>query len=184
MLLRLPIFHWVFSFNLESAQPSTQAAASTQAAEPIASKSAPVSAPSVASVKSDRLFASPIAKVQAAAKGINLSSVSPSGPNGRITKFDVDQFKPAPVSAVTPAVVPIAAHVPAASPSSGFTDAPTSNIRKVIAQRLTQSKVTIPHYQLSVEVTMDKLMRYSFFNKKFETIIKRPISRPVQIISE
>ncbi|XP_041864049.1 dihydrolipoyllysine-residue acetyltransferase component of pyruvate dehydrogenase complex, mitochondrial isoform X2 [Melanotaenia boesemani] len=120
-----------------------------------------------AAPRKGRVFASPLAKKLAAEKGIDLAQVSGSGPDGRITRKDIDSFVPpkaAPAPAVTAAPTPAAAPAapaPAAAPAAPagtFTDIPISNIRKVIAQRLMQSKQTIPHYYLSVDVNMDQVL--------------------------
>uniref|UniRef100_A0A8D0E7X4 Acetyltransferase component of pyruvate dehydrogenase complex n=1 Tax=Salvator merianae TaxID=96440 RepID=A0A8D0E7X4_SALMN len=107
-----------------------------------------------------RVLVSPLAKKLAAEKGIDLSQVKGTGPDGRITKKDVESFvpsmaAPARVAEVTPLAAPAAAVPP---PTGVFTDIPISNIRKVIAQRLMQSKQTIPHYYLSIDVNMEDIL--------------------------
>uniref|UniRef100_A0A3Q3XF66 Acetyltransferase component of pyruvate dehydrogenase complex n=1 Tax=Mola mola TaxID=94237 RepID=A0A3Q3XF66_MOLML len=122
---------------------------------PVRPPSAAPAAAAPAAPRKGRVFASPLAKKLAAEKGIDLAQVSGSGPDGRITRKDIDSFVPpkaAPVTAAPPA--PAAA----AAPAGTFTDIPISNIRKVIAQRLMQSKQTIPHYYLSVDVSMDQVL--------------------------
>lgn len=142
------------------------APAPTPVAAPAAA--APSSAPAAAAPaapRKGRVFASPLAKKLAADKGIDLAQVSGSGPEGRITRKDIESFVPAKAApavaaAPTPAAAPSAptpAAVPAA-PAGTFTDIPISNIRKVIAQRLMQSKQTIPHYYLSLDVNMDQVL--------------------------
>uniref|UniRef100_A0A9L0SSS5 Acetyltransferase component of pyruvate dehydrogenase complex n=1 Tax=Equus caballus TaxID=9796 RepID=A0A9L0SSS5_HORSE len=106
-----------------------------------------------------RLFVSPLAKKLAAEKGIDLTQVKGTGPEGRIVKKDIDSFvptkaAPAPAAAVPPPAVPGVAPVP----TGVFTDIPISNIRRVIAQRLMQSKQTIPHYYLSIDVNMGEVL--------------------------
>lgn len=144
------------------AEVSTPPPPPAPAAAPAAA--APAAAAPAASRKG-RVFASPLAKKLAAEKGIDLAQVSGSGPDGRITRKDIDGFVPpkaapavaaAPAPAVTPAA-PAPAAAPAA-PAGTFTDIPISNVRKVIAQRLMQSKQTIPHYYLSVDVNMDQVL--------------------------
>ncbi|XP_030361208.1 dihydrolipoyllysine-residue acetyltransferase component of pyruvate dehydrogenase complex, mitochondrial [Strigops habroptila] len=105
-----------------------------------------------------RVLVSPLAKKIAAEKGIDLAQVKGTGPDGRIIKKDVESFVPSKV-APAPAVgaVPAAAAV-AAAPEGTFTDIPISNIRKVIAQRLLQSKQTIPHYYLSIDINMGEVL--------------------------
>ncbi|XP_015192928.2 dihydrolipoyllysine-residue acetyltransferase component of pyruvate dehydrogenase complex, mitochondrial isoform X1 [Lepisosteus oculatus] len=108
-----------------------------------------------------KAFASPLAKKLAAEKGIDLAKVRGSGPDGRITRKDIESFVPpkaapqAPAAAVAP--VPGAPPAPAV-PSGTFTDIPIGNIRRVIAQRLMQSKQTIPHYYLSIDINMDQVL--------------------------
>ncbi|KAJ7325660.1 hypothetical protein OS493_029529 [Desmophyllum pertusum] len=92
-----------------------------------------------------RVFASPLAKKIAQEKGIELSSLQGSGPSGRVIAQDVS-------TATTAAPTPV--HVPGAE----FTDIPLTNVRKVIARRLLESKQTIPHYYLSVDIRVDDLL--------------------------
>ncbi|XP_076606546.1 dihydrolipoyllysine-residue acetyltransferase component of pyruvate dehydrogenase complex, mitochondrial [Chaetodon auriga] len=135
--------------------PAPAAAPAAAAPSPAPAAAAP------AAPRKGRVFASPLAKKLASEKGIDLAQVSGSGPDGRITKKDIDTFvppkaAPAVAAAPTPAAAPAA---PAPAPAGTFTDIPISNIRKVIAQRLMQSKQTIPHYYLSVDVNMDQVLQ-------------------------
>uniref|UniRef100_A0AAX7VSE2 Acetyltransferase component of pyruvate dehydrogenase complex n=1 Tax=Astatotilapia calliptera TaxID=8154 RepID=A0AAX7VSE2_ASTCA len=116
----------------------------------------PAAAAAPAALRKGRVFISPLAKKLAAEKGINLAQVSGSGPDGRITRKDIENFVPPKAAPAAPAA-PAFAPAPAA-PTGTFTDIPISNIRKVIAQRLMQSKQTIPHYYLSVDVNMDQVL--------------------------
>lgn len=145
---------------------STPPPAPAPVAAPAAAAPAPAPAAAApAAPRKGRVFASPLAKKLAAEKGIDLAQVSGSGPDGRVTRKDIDSFvppkaAPAVAAAPTPTAAP-AAPAPAAAPSAPagtFTDIPISNIRKVIAQRLMQSKQTIPHYYLSVDVNMDQVL--------------------------
>uniref|UniRef100_A0A8C7MNE2 Acetyltransferase component of pyruvate dehydrogenase complex n=1 Tax=Oncorhynchus kisutch TaxID=8019 RepID=A0A8C7MNE2_ONCKI len=115
-----------------------------------------------ATPRKGRVFASPLAKKLAAEKGIDLAQVSGSGPDGRVTRKDIETFVPPKAApAVTPPSPASHAPTPApgvAVPTGTFTDVPISNIRRVIAQRLMQSKQTIPHYYLSVDVNMDQVL--------------------------
>jgi pyruvate dehydrogenase E2 component (dihydrolipoamide acetyltransferase) len=116
-----------------------------------------------------RIFASPLAKKIAKDKGINLSDVKGSGGNGRIVKSDVEQFTPAKQEAKTEAKVesaPAAAPAQAVAPKMVVPDGEVvieevknSQMRKVIAKRLSESKFTAPHYYLKIEVTMDDAMK-------------------------
>lgn len=99
-----------------------------------------------------RVLASPLAQKLAAEKGIDLHTVKGSGPGGRIRAQDVETAQPIGVPAVG-----ISVH---AMPSSTqFVDIPLSSIRQVIARRLLQSKQTVPHYYLSVDVNMDSVLK-------------------------
>ncbi|MBC7936065.1 MAG: pyruvate dehydrogenase complex dihydrolipoamide acetyltransferase [Rhizobacter sp.] len=112
---------------------------------------------------SDRIKASPLAKKLAEEKGINLSQVNGSGDGGRITKKDIDGFVPSaakPVAAesksATVAGTPVASFTPAGQ--EGHTDVPLTQMRKVIARRLGESKFSAPHFYLTMEVNMDNAM--------------------------
>jgi pyruvate dehydrogenase E2 component (dihydrolipoamide acetyltransferase) len=119
----------------------------------------------VASVSSDasRIFASPLAKKIAAEKGIQLSQVLGSGENGRITKTDIENYSPA--SASTTASAPaFESAVPAVKPfvpaGENYTEEiKNSQMRKVIAKRLSESIFTAPHFYLNIEVRMDEAMK-------------------------
>ncbi len=107
-----------------------------------------------------RIKASPLAKKLAADKGIDLKNVSGSGDGGRITKRDIDSYTPA--AAAKPAAVPEKAAAPVAAFTAvgqeGFTDVPLTQMRKVIARRLGESKFSAPHFYLTMEVNMDNAM--------------------------
>ncbi|XP_051956226.1 dihydrolipoyllysine-residue acetyltransferase component of pyruvate dehydrogenase complex, mitochondrial-like [Xyrauchen texanus] len=143
----------------------TPAVTPLPAAAPAAPTPAPAPAPPAAPRKG-RVFASPLAKKLAAEKGIDIAQVTGSGPDGRVTRKDIDSFvppKPTPVQPAAPAPAALTPSIPAAPavaaiPTGTFTDIPISNIRRVIAQRLMQSKQTIPHYYLSVDVNMDQVL--------------------------
>jgi len=107
-----------------------------------------------------RIFISPLAKKIAEEKKINISQVKGTGENGRIVKSDIENFTPAQAQAPqasksenAPAVKPF---VPAGETSSE--EIKNSQMRKVIAKRLSESKFTAPHYYLTIEVAMDSAM--------------------------
>lgn len=129
---------------------SSQPAAQTQAA----------ASSSVASSAGDgsRVFVSPYAKKLAAEKGLDLSQVSGTGPNNRIVAADVEEFKGAPQAKVAAAGAQKKAAAPSDLPAGAFEDFENSQIRKVIADRLTYSKQNIPHYYVTVSVEVDKLL--------------------------
>jgi len=108
-----------------------------------------------------RIKASPLAKKLAAEKGIDLSQVQGSGDNGRIVKADVDNFQPSAqpqqaASAVKPQTQ--SQPQPVVSGQEGYTDTNVSQMRKVIAKRLGESKFSAPHFYLTMEINMDNAM--------------------------
>jgi pyruvate dehydrogenase E2 component (dihydrolipoamide acetyltransferase) len=111
-----------------------------------------------------RIKASPLAKRLAKEKGIDLSKVQGTGDNGRITKTDIDNFKPQqqPATGSQPSAttqpVSQSANPLFASGQEGHTDTPVSQMRKVIAKRLSESKFGAPHFYLTMEINMDNAM--------------------------
>ncbi len=97
-----------------------------------------------------RLKASPLAKMLAKEKGINLAQVPGSGDNGRIVKKDVEFY--------TPAANQTAKAGASAVGVESYTDEPISQMRKTIARRLSESKNGAPHFYLTIELDMDKAM--------------------------
>ncbi|WP_022687085.1 pyruvate dehydrogenase complex dihydrolipoamide acetyltransferase [Sphingomonas phyllosphaerae] len=123
--------------------------------------------PAPARQDGDRVKASPLARRLAADKGVDLSGIKGSGPNGRIVKADVDGAQPgkaaAPAAAGTPAPAATATAAPAPTPPQ-VPDIPheltkLTNMRKTIARRLTESKQQVPHIYLTVDVQLDKLLK-------------------------
>jgi pyruvate dehydrogenase E2 component (dihydrolipoamide acetyltransferase) len=110
----------------------------------------------------ERIISSPLAKRIAVNKGLDLTSVKGSGPNGRIVKADVEAFAGG-VSA--PSTVHNSPPLPLPAPHAAIdTDIPhevikLSNMRKTIARRLTESKQQVPHIYLTVDVRLDALLK-------------------------
>ena len=134
---------------------ATEAAAPEKDAEPAPDKQA--AKPGGAS--SARIFASPLAKRIAQSKGLDLSSISGSGPHGRIVKADVENFE-----ASAPSQVFSAAPPPGFEAIIGLYGAREHEViqldgmRRTIAARLTESKQTIPHFYLRRDIRIDKLL--------------------------
>ncbi|MGN6494108.1 MAG: pyruvate dehydrogenase complex dihydrolipoamide acetyltransferase [Agriterribacter sp.] len=106
-----------------------------------------------------RIKASPLAKKIAKDKGVDLKLVQGSGDGGRIIKKDIDSYTPAAAAkageaAAAKAAPAVAAFKPA-SDAEGYTDISLSQMRKVIARRLSESKFSAPHFYLTMEITMD-----------------------------
>ena len=115
---------------------------------------------------SGRIFASPLAKKIAEEKGIDLNDVKGSGENGRIVKSDIEQFTPAAqetktesISSSASAQAPhVAQRVVSPVGEVSIEEVKNSQMRKIIAKRLAESKFTAPHYYLKIEVAMDAAM--------------------------
>ncbi len=115
--------------------------------------------PSVASSSNERIAISPLAKKIAEEKGIDVHALKGTGENGRIVKKDVEGFSPAATSSNQ--AKPAQAETKQAPQVMNFvqgedSETPNSQVRNVIAKRLSESKFTAPHYYLIVEITMDK----------------------------
>jgi pyruvate dehydrogenase E2 component (dihydrolipoamide acetyltransferase) len=110
----------------------------------------------------ERIIASPLAKRIAVNKGLDLTTLKGSGPNGRIVKADVEAFAGG-VSGTS--AVHNSPPLPLPAPHAAIdTDIPhevikLSNMRKIIARRLTESKQQVPHIYLTVDVRLDALLK-------------------------
>lgn len=100
----------------------------------------------------ERVFASPLAKRIAADKGVDLHTVNGSGPHGRIVKRDVEGLSEGQSTTTAPSI-----QQPTDS-GPEFEDVPLTNMRKVIAKRLLESKQTVPHFYLTIDCQLDDLM--------------------------
>ncbi len=109
-----------------------------------------------------RVFASPLARRIARQKGLDLATLNGSGPHGRIVLKDVESAKPGAV-ATRPSTAPMApgmteeAVLKLFEPGS-YDLVPHDGMRKIIAKRLTESKLTIPHFYVSMDITLDTLL--------------------------
>ena len=154
------------------AAPAATTATTTEA------KSAPDSGSNGARVK-----ASPLARSMAAEAGIDLSAIQGSGDSGRIVKRDVEaqmsgsngqpQAAPATAQAAAPASQASTVATGASGGSAGYEDVPTSQMRKVIARRLAESKFGAPHFYLGIEVEMTEAIAY---RKKLNAISEVKLS--------
>ena len=139
-----------------------------EAKAPVKEEKKVASAPvSTSSSDSSRVFVSPLAKKMAEEKGINLSQVKGSGENGRVVKRDIENFTPVAASSAAS----VGKFVP--SGQEDFDEKPNSQMRKVIAKRLAESKFTAPHYYLNVEFDMTNSMA---FREQFNSIPDTKIS--------
>jgi len=140
-----------------------EAPAPSPAPAPTASEPAPAAPAMPAPSSGERIIASPLAKRIAAGRGIDLTAVTGSGPNGRIVKADVEALAgiaPATASmgagAAAPSIAP-----PAMQPQDfgiPHVAEKLSSMRRTIARRLTESKQQVPHIYLTVDVRLDALL--------------------------
>lgn len=111
-----------------------------------------------------RIYASPLVRKRARESGIDLSQVTGTGPGGRIVKKDLESFTPAaPAAPAAPASTPATpapapAYSQAATGEAGYTDRPHTGMRRAIARRLTESKTTVPHFYVTADCRVEKLL--------------------------
>jgi pyruvate dehydrogenase E2 component (dihydrolipoamide acetyltransferase) len=133
---------------------ATPAAPSTASAAPSApvSSPAPTTTASATVVNEGRIFASPLAKKIAKDKGIDLKYVQGTGEHGRITRTDLENYKPGNTSSTARAAAPRNTNFVG---QVSFVDTPVSQMRKTIAKRLGESLFTAPHFYLTMKINMD-----------------------------
>lgn len=154
------------------------APAPAASAAPVAAAPAKSAAPAPAPVVEEDgnlpggVRATPLARRIAEERGIDLRTVAGSGPNGRITKDDLEGVTPgaapaAPAAAAAPAAPAASAAAPAPLPPAAFGDVPTSpdveiietsKMRSRIARRMVESKQQIPHFYVTTEVDVEALL--------------------------
>ena len=144
------------------AAPAPKPAPAAAPAAPAVTAASPAPAPA-AKPEGGRVFASPLARRVAKQKGIDIAALLGSGPHGRIVLKDVETARPAPAAtpkASAPAVAapPSDDQVLKLFAEGSYELVPHDSLRKVIARRLTESKQTIPHFYVSVDVTIDHLL--------------------------
>jgi pyruvate dehydrogenase E2 component (dihydrolipoamide acetyltransferase) len=157
-----------------SAPAKTHSPSPSPQGEVRAAKAAPQSGPVANGHSGSRIFASPLARRLAKDGGLDVATLSGSGPHGRVVKRDVDEaVKNGGARAQAKGGTAVATKPPAALTPQPMADdkilalyekgsyevVPHDNMRRVIAQRLTQSKQTIPHFRLSVDCRIDELLR-------------------------
>jgi len=152
-----------------SPQPSPQRGEGGPAPRP--QPSAPAM-PRTNGAPAGRIFSSPLARRLAREAGIDLGRVQGTGPHGRVVARDIEAAKSGtglrPPGLAAPGTAPAAAPMAVRAPSDekiralfepgSYEVVPHDNMRKIIAQRLTESKLTIPHFYLTIDCTLDKLL--------------------------
>jgi pyruvate dehydrogenase E2 component (dihydrolipoamide acetyltransferase) len=110
------------------------------------------------SAENGRIKASPLAKKMAQDKGFNLSEIKGTGEGGRIVQRDIENFKPSAAPQQRAAAPQAAPAAVTGAPADAYEEVAVSQMRKVIARRLAESKFTAPHFYLTMEIDMDKAM--------------------------
>ena len=169
--------------DMSAAPEAAAPVAATAPAEAEVATPAATPAPAAPAAKDgSRLFATPLARRIAADKGLDLATITGSGPHGRIIKADVENAtaKPTAATASAPAA---SADAPAAAMATGpstaqvtamyegrqFEEIKLDGMRKIIAARLTEAKQTVPHFYLRRDIQLDALLKFrSQLNKTLE----------------
>jgi pyruvate dehydrogenase E2 component (dihydrolipoamide acetyltransferase) len=148
------------------AQPEAKPVEARKAEAAPAAK--PTPAPAAALVAApvangQRIFASPLARRIANDKGLDLSAVKGSGPHGRIVKADVEKAQPGQAPAAAPGATAAAPRQALSLeqmgiPAGSYDLVPLDGMRKAIARRLTDSFRDVPHFPLTIDVELDKLL--------------------------
>ena len=169
--------------DMSAAPEAAAPVAATAPAEAEVATPAATPAPAAPAAKDgSRLFATPLARRIAADKGLDLATITGSGPHGRIIKADVENAtaKPTAATASAPAA---SADAPAAAMATGpstaqvtamyegrqFEEIKLDGMRKIIAARLTEAKQSVPHFYLRRDIQLDALLKFrSQLNKTLE----------------
>jgi len=138
--------------------------------DPVADTAAPAAlAPAVNGHAGGRIFASPLARRLALEGGVDLATVTGTGPGGRLVRRDIEAAlrlgqqapateQPLAVTVAPPATSTAVAGGPSADPLAAYTDVPHSRSRRAIARRLTQSVNEVPHFYLHASCRADALL--------------------------
>ena len=139
-----------------AAAPAAEPAAAAESSKSVTSAPTPAPAPAASGTLDaefpDGVKATPVARRVAADHGVDLSRVGGSGPGGRVRKADVEAFMANPPAAETA----VSTQQPA---PAGATEKPLTRMRQAIARRMTESKVTIPHFYVTVDIDMAGVLK-------------------------
>jgi pyruvate dehydrogenase E2 component (dihydrolipoyllysine-residue acetyltransferase) len=131
--------------TVESAAPDVTARTPVAAAE-----QQTAAEPAAMEGRQRRLFATPIARRVATQRGIDLTLLTGTGPNGRIVRRDVDAYSGAAAAGLLSSA--------AARSGAAYRDVPLTGMRRAIAERLTESKSTVPHFYVTAQIRVDRLL--------------------------
>ena len=142
---------------------ANEANAAGSASKPVTTQAASTAAPVAVSAtdgvtSNGRVKASPLAKKMAKDMGYDINKIAGSGDHGRVTKQDVENYKPSAAPSATKASAEKSAAIvlPAVVGQESFEEIAVSQMRKTIAKRLSESMYTAPHFYLTMEINMDK----------------------------
>lgn len=143
--------------NLTPAAPQEETVVSQTPLSPAPTTQAASAAPAAANGAQHSTFpggvkATPVARRLAAEQGINLAQVVGSGPGGRVRKADVE------AAIANPPAAQMAHRETAVSPTPSTTEKPLTRMRQAIARRMTDSKVTVPHFYVTTDIAMGKAL--------------------------
>lgn len=149
--------------------PATAAAPEAQEATPAPEAAAPAAETTSSTADDSRVKASPLARRIAKEKGINLNDLKGTADGGRIVKKDIESYNPSATPAAAPSAPAAAPATEAAKPAAApavvaaaytgvekYTEKPVSQMRKVIAKRLSESLFTAPHFYVTMSIDMDQ----------------------------
>jgi len=147
----------------KTVQPKAEAPATPKPAPAAAPAAAPAPKAAAAPSGGTRVFASPLARRVAEQQGIDISRVQGSGPNGRIVRADLNNVTPGSAKSAPGAAAPRPATLPGAPSFNAFGEPefeliPHTTMRKTIARRLQESKQFVPHFYLTVDCEIDRLL--------------------------
>ncbi|MDA9554954.1 pyruvate dehydrogenase complex dihydrolipoamide acetyltransferase [Pelobium sp.] len=147
--------------SASSAAPKAETKAEEQPAATASSSVSAVKESTGSTADDSRVKASPLARKLALDKGINLNDVKGSAEGGRIIKKDVENYTPSAKASSAPAAEKSAAAptIPQFLGEEKYTEKPVSQMRKVIAKRLSESLFTAPHFYLTMSIDMDQAIQ-------------------------
>ena len=151
----------------ETAEPEAPAKVEAKSETPAKAEPAPAKAPPAKAKDGERIFASPLARRIAEQKGLDLAAITGSGPHGRIIERDVKDAKPGAKPAVTAAAMPterrgetrpVQSLQQMGIPEGSYDLIPLDGMRKTVARRMTDSFRDVPHFPLTIDLEIDRLL--------------------------
>ncbi len=138
--------------NLDDLDPETR---EPEPGAPVIERISGDAAAAPVAANGHRLFATPLVRKIASERGIDLATVTGTGPGGRIVRRDLDRLPDVEREAPAP---PASETGDGAPQAGGFVDVPLTGMRKAIARRLTESKSSVPHFYITADCRVDALL--------------------------